>query len=77
MKLISCHIDAFGKLKNVDFDFNDEMNVFYEKNGFGKTTLAHFIKAMFYSLPASSKRISRQTVIYIDLLTLMVNLVEI
>lgn len=56
MKLISCHIDAFGKLKNVDFDFNDEMNVFYEKNGFGKTTLAHFIKAMFYSLPASSKK---------------------
>ena len=61
MKLISCHIDAFGKLKNVDFDFNDEMNVFYEKNGFGKTTLAHFIKAMFYSLPASSKKANFKT----------------
>lgn len=56
MKLISCHIDAFGKFKNVDFVFNDGLQVFCEKNGFGKTTLAHFIKAMFYSLPPKSKK---------------------
>lgn len=56
MKLISCHIDAFGKFKNVDFNFGKDLFVLCEKNGFGKTTLAEFIKAMFYSLPASSKR---------------------
>jgi len=55
MKLISCHIDAFGKFKNVDFRF-DDLSVICENNGFGKTTLAQFVKAMFYSLPASSKR---------------------
>lgn len=56
MKLISCHIDAFGKFKNVDFKFDQSMQVFYEKNGFGKTTLAEFIKAMLYSLPPTSKK---------------------
>lgn len=56
MKLISCHIDAFGKFKNVDFKFDKDLFVLCEKNGFGKTTLAEFIKAMFYSLPASSKK---------------------
>ena len=56
MKLISCHIDAFGKFKNADFKFDQNMQVFYEKNGFGKTTLAEFIKAMLYSLPPTSKR---------------------
>ena len=56
MKLISCHIDAFGKFKNVDFVFDEKMQVICEKNGFGKTTLAQFIKAMFYSLPPTSKR---------------------
>lgn len=62
MKLISCHIDAFGKFKNVDFKFDKNMQVFYEKNGFGKTTLAEFIKAMLYSLPASSKRANFKSV---------------
>lgn len=56
MKLISCHIDAFGKFKDADFNFDSTMNVFCEKNGFGKTTLAEFVKAMFYSLPSFSKK---------------------
>lgn len=56
MRLLSCHIDAFGKFKNVDFEFDNELSVLYKKNGFGKTTLAEFVKAMFYSLPTNSKR---------------------
>lgn len=55
MRIISCHIDGFGKLKNLDFTF-DDLTVIYEKNGFGKTTLAQFLKAMLYGLPPSSKR---------------------
>lgn len=57
MKILSCHIDAFGKFKDVDFNF-DQMNVIYQKNGFGKTTLAQFLKAMFYSLAPSSKKVA-------------------
>ena len=61
MKLISCHIDSFGKLKNVDINFDDNLSVFYQKNGSGKTTLSQFIKAMFYSLPAVSRKANQKS----------------
>lgn len=54
MKLIKCHIENFGKLSNYDYDFQDGLNTIKEENGFGKTTFASFIKAMFYGL--ESKR---------------------
>lgn len=50
MKIISCHIENFGKLSNKDFTFDKNLTVFAEENGAGKTTLAAFIKAMFYGL---------------------------
>lgn len=50
MKLINCRIDAFGKLKGVQFEFGDGLNTFCFENGWGKTTLAAFIRAMFYGL---------------------------
>ena len=53
MKLIKCHVENFGKLHNFDHEFVIGMNVFIEENGWGKTTLAVFIKAMFYGLPSS------------------------
>lgn len=52
MKLIKCHIENFGKLSNSDYDFNAGLTGFCEDNGFGKTTLAAFIKAMFFGLPS-------------------------
>lgn len=52
MKLLKCHIENFGKLSNSDYDFNAGLNLFCEDNGFGKTTLAAFIKAMFFGLPS-------------------------
>lgn len=61
MKLISCHIDAFGKLKNVDVSFNENITSICEKNGYGKTTLASFIKAMFYGLGANARKNSKLT----------------
>lgn len=63
MKLISCHIENYGKLSGVDFEFNSGITEFYLENGEGKTTLASFIKAMFYGLPkytASEKTFSER-----------------
>ena len=51
MKLISCLIDNFGKLKNMNFEFNDKLEIIKEDNSWGKTTLAYFIMSMFYGLP--------------------------
>ena len=50
MKLISCYIEGYGSARKKQFDFSDNITVLHEKNGFGKTTLASFIKAMFYGL---------------------------
>ncbi|MCH5148126.1 MAG: AAA family ATPase [Clostridiales bacterium] len=61
MKLLSCHIENFGKLSNRDYTFDKNLTVFAEENGAGKTTLAAFIKAMFYGLSsftAATKKFS-------------------
>lgn len=50
MKLLKCHVTAFGKLQNIDIDFTDGLNVFNYENGWGKTSLSVFLKAMFYGL---------------------------
>ena len=52
MKLLACHIDNFGKLCDVTLQFNDGLNVINEANAWGKSTLAAFLKAMFYGLDA-------------------------
>ena len=48
MKLIACHINNFGKLSNLNINFNDGVNVINQPNGWGKSTLAAFLKAMLY-----------------------------
>ncbi|PWM24467.1 MAG: hypothetical protein DBX40_06680 [Clostridiales bacterium] len=52
MKLLTCHIENFGNLTQTDYTFNDNITEFCEQNGYGKTTFAAFIKAMFYGLPS-------------------------
>lgn len=52
MKLLSYHIENYGKLHDVDGTFDENITCVCEKNGFGKSTLASFIKAMFYGLPS-------------------------
>lgn len=54
MKLISLYIDNFGKISNYKYDFNDSLNCIYKENGWGKTTLTMFIKAMLYGLSSTS-----------------------
>ena len=56
MKLIRLQIENFGKLQNFSYSFHDGLNTFLEENGWGKSTLAAFIKAMLYGMPASSKQ---------------------
>ena len=56
MKLIRLHVENFGKLHDFDYSFGKGLNVLLEENGWGKSTLAAFIKAMLYGMPASSKQ---------------------
>ena len=48
MKLLECHIAGFGVFSDYRMTFEDGLNVIMQPNGWGKTTLAAFIKAMFY-----------------------------
>ncbi len=59
MKLISCYIENFGGLQNFSLDFNSKITVINEPNGFGKTTLATFLRTMFYGFPRNSKTMGK------------------
>lgn len=50
MKIISVSVASFGKIKNLNLKLSDGINIFQNINGFGKTTLASFVKAMLYGL---------------------------
>jgi uncharacterized coiled-coil protein SlyX len=56
MKLVSCHVENFGKLHDYSLDFSDGLNNICEENGWGKTTFAAFLRAMFYGLEGERKR---------------------
>lgn len=56
MRLISCHIENFGKLSGYVGDFSENITVFCEENGWGKSTFAAFLKAMFYGIEGKGKR---------------------
>ena len=56
MKLISCHIENFGCLQNFDYFFSDGVNIICRENGWGKSTFAAFLLAMFYGLPSRGKK---------------------
>lgn len=56
MKLLSAHIENFGKFTNQNFDFVDGLNVFCEQNGWGKSTLSTFLKVMFFGFDNERSR---------------------
>lgn len=56
MRLIACHIENFGKLHDYSADFSAGTNIICEENGWGKSTFAAFIRAMFYGLEGERKR---------------------
>ena len=66
MKLISCHIENFGKLSDVTIDFEDGFNLFHEPNAWGKSTLAAFLRVMFYGFDSKreSGSFDKERVVY-------------
>lgn len=53
MKIIRVDIENYGRFHKYSYEFQGNLSVFMEQNGWGKTTLASFIKAMFYGLEYS------------------------
>jgi len=66
MKLLACHIENFGKLSDVTLQFSDGLNVINEANAWGKSTLAAFLKVMFYGLDSkkSAGAFEKERVMY-------------
>lgn len=56
MKILSCHIENFGKIHDYSMDFSDGANIICKENGWGKSTFVAFIRAMFYGLEGERKR---------------------
>ena len=56
MRILSVHVENFGKLSDVNIDFKEGTNIIKEDNGWGKSTLATFIRALFYGLEGDNKR---------------------
>lgn len=61
MRLISLYINKFGCLSNYRMNLDDNLTVDFADNGKGKSTIAAFIKAMFYGLdnPKKDKLVDR------------------
>lgn len=50
MQIKKIHIDAFGGLRDCDFEFTEGLNIIEGENESGKSSLAMFIKFAFYGL---------------------------
>lgn len=50
MRILSCYIAGFGKFSNQQIDFQSDLLVLKQDNGWGKTTLADFIRCMLYGM---------------------------
>ena len=59
MKLISLYIENFGGLHQYRLDFEADITTIHAPNGFGKTTLAEFIRAMFYGFPRKARNLDK------------------
>ncbi len=55
MRLIECYIENFGKLKGQTVSFKSGLNTLVRENGWGKSTLVAFIKAMLYGMPGDGR----------------------
>ena len=56
MKILSCYIAGFGKFIDQAFDFSAGITTIKQDNGWGKTTLADFIRCMFYGHDAGRNK---------------------
>ncbi|MCR5583861.1 MAG: AAA family ATPase [Lachnospiraceae bacterium] len=60
MRLLSVHIENFGKLHDYDRDFTSGINTVTEENGWGKSTLSAFLLVMFYGFDDKSVKKLRE-----------------
>ena len=56
MVIKELYVDNFGRLSSFGYKFTEGLNCIIKDNGFGKTTLAAFIKAMLYGLDDNRKQ---------------------
>lgn len=56
MQLLGCRIEGFGKLVNFEQSFREGINGIEKENGWGKSTLATFIRVMFFGFEHEGKR---------------------
>ena len=56
MKLTKLYIAGFGNLQDFSYEFKEGINVLCAPNGWGKSTLAAFLRAMLYGLGDSRAR---------------------
>ena len=59
MKLISLYIENFGGLNQFELNFDEGWTTINQPNGFGKSTLAEFIRAMLYGFPRKGKTLEK------------------
>lgn len=59
MKILSLHIEGFGKLHQQDVSFEDGLNIVYGKNEAGKSTLHTFIRGMLFGIERQRGRASK------------------
>ncbi len=66
MRMIECNIMNFGTLSDFHYDFEHGINRIVRGNGFGKSTLAAFIRVMLYGFEGEGKRdlLSRERKFY-------------
>ncbi len=50
MKILACYIENFGSLHHMKCSLRSGLNSLNERNGWGKSTFAVFLRAMFYGL---------------------------
>lgn len=53
MVIREIYVAGFGKLKETEMTFSDGYNSVVRDNGFGKTTICAFLRAMFYGMPVT------------------------
>ncbi len=58
MKISKIYISAFGGLKGFTLELSEGLNVIYGENENGKSTVAAFIKAMFYGTGKKTQQLS-------------------
>ncbi len=56
MRLVSCHVENFGKISDFSYNFAPGVNNIMHDNGWGKSTLAAFIRVMFFGFDREGKR---------------------